>query len=300
MSDLNNRKHRGVLRRYLLLLPVLALGLLSIVGSGGGPGVQPTPIDWWTGAVHGTLYGRFALQNSTEGPPTAACNGSLVPPREEPADWWAGLGSNITGGADAVGYTVWSNERPGCSRAMQTIYRSVMMFDISGLYQAAPTNTQLAGLLASAEIEFNVVEQPSINPLGWSCYPYTGGVGQLSTLRPGATVTPGLTNVGGQPGSIGHDGVIAAFPQPGTPLGDLWNITGPGTRGRVTATDTGPGIHAFRVDVKDVLQGAINNNRQQLGFMVQSVGETEIPLTSDVQFACRTFVQPHRLHVTHW
>ncbi len=80
MSDLNNRKHRGVLRRYLLLLPVLALGLLSIVGSGGGPGVQPTPIDWWTGAVHGTLYGRFALQNSTEGPPTAACNGSLVPP----------------------------------------------------------------------------------------------------------------------------------------------------------------------------------------------------------------------------
>ena len=27
MSDLNNRKHRGVLRRYLLLLPVLALGL---------------------------------------------------------------------------------------------------------------------------------------------------------------------------------------------------------------------------------------------------------------------------------
>ncbi len=277
--------------------PVIGLFLLLSACGGSAP---PTPIDWWTGAGHGSLYGRFALQNSTEGAPTAACNGTATPVNEDPTAWWAGLGANITGGSDVVGYAVWSNEKPGCSRAMGTIYRSVMMFDLATLLQAAPTPAQLAGLILTAELEFSVIEQPSINPLNWTCNSYTGGVGNLSTLRPGATVTAGLNLVGGLPGSGGHAGVMAAFPQPGTPLGDLFNITGPGVRGRVTTSDTGPGIHAFRVDVKDVLLGAINNSLAQLGFMVQSVGETEIPLTTDVQFVCRTFVQPHRLHVTHY
>lgn len=271
---------------------------LAISGCGGGS--PPTPVEWWTGAVHGTLYGRFALQNATEGPPTAACDGPRTPPLDEPADWWAALGTNITGGSDAVGYTVWSNEKPGCSRAMQTVYRSVMMTDISSLYSVAATSTDLAGLINTAHFEFNVIEQPATNPLGWTCNSYTGGIGQLSTLRPGATVAAGLTNVGQVPGNNVRDNVINAFPQPGTPLSDLNNITGPGTRGRVTATDTGPSVHSFSVDVKDVLLGAINNNRQSLGFTIQSVGEMEIPLTSDVQFDCRTFVQPVRLRVSHW
>jgi hypothetical protein len=278
----------AALRNYLL--PV---GLCVMLSACKTP---PKAIDWWTGAVHGSLYARWALQNSTEGPPTAACDAPATPVNEEPADWWNGVDPNIRGGSDVVGYAVWSNEAPGCSRAMQTAYRSVMMFDLTTLYQAAANNTDLAGLIASAELEFNVIEQPATNPLNWPCAPYMGAVGQLSTLRPGATVTAGLTRVGNLPGMVG----AAAFPQPGTPLSDLWNITGPGTRGRVTTTDTGPITHFFRVDVKDVLLGAINNNRQELGFTIQSVGETPISLTSDVQFVCRTWVQPLRLHVTHY
>lgn len=271
---------------------------LALSACNGSP--PPTPIEWWTGAVHGTLFGRFAIQNSTEGPPTSACDPTPTPVNEAPEDWWASLGQNITSGSDVVGYTVWSNESPGCSRAMQTVYRSVMEVDISGLYAAAPTTTELSNNIATAELVFNVIEQPAINPANWPCNSYTGSLEQLSTLRPGATVTSGLTRIGGLAGSTAPADVIAAFPQPALALADLSRSTGPGTVGRVTASTSGPGIHVFRVDIKDVLRDAISVNRQSLGFMIQSYGETAIGLTSDVQFACRTFVQPLQLSVKHW
>jgi hypothetical protein len=279
---------------------------LALSACNGSP--PPTPIEWWNGVNHATLFGRFAIQNSTEGPPTAACDGQPTPVNESPEDWWVSLGPNVTGGVlftdpqaiDVVGYTVWSNEAPGCSRAMQTVYRSVMEVDISGLYAAAPTPADLSNNIATAELMFNVIERPAINPANWPCNSYTGSLETLSTLRPGATVTQGFTRVGGLAGTTAPADLIAAFPQRALVLADLSRSTGPGTVGRVTASTTGPGSHVFRVDIKDVLRDAISVNRQSLGFMIESFGETAIGLTSDVQFACRTFIQPVQLNVKHW
>lgn len=263
-------------------------------------GCGSQPVEWWTGAVHGTLYGGFGLENSTEGSPTSACDPPPTPPQEDPVAWWASLGTNITGGTDAVGTTVWSNTLPNCSRALQRVFHSVFQYDLSSLYAKANSPSALAGLIASADIMVNVaVTEPTINPASWPCSTYLGGLGQLSTLRPGFTVTAGLTNVGNLAGAISP--ANPGFPQTGTLLApDLFNITGPGTRGRVVAADTGPGIHVLTVDVKDVLLGAINTNQQSLAFTITSIADNAISLNSDVQFRCRTFVQPQRLSVKHY
>jgi hypothetical protein len=257
------------------------------------------PIEWWTGAVHGTLYGAFGVTNSSEGPPTSACNGTPTPAQEDPAAWWASLGTNITGGADAVGTTMWSNELAGCSRALQRIFHSVFVYDLTNLYTKASSPSALAGLIASADIMFNVaLSEPAINPLGWPCNGYIGGLGQISTLRPGFTVTAGLTNVGNLAGAV--DPTNPTFPQTGTGLVDLNNISGPGTRGRSVTSDSGPNMRIVTVDVKDVLLGAINTNQQSLAFTIASVNDIAITPSSDVQFRCRTFVQPQRLSVKHY
>lgn len=280
----------------------LVLGSVACGGSGGTPNNPPLkPLEWWTGLRHGTYWGIWGAQISSEGPPTNACDGPQTPTPQDTPTWWSSVNPNITGGSDAVGYTFWSDTRPGCSRALQRIFRSVMVADLSSLYAKDLPDSKVRDRIASATLEFYVIPQPATNPENWPCFPYMGAAGGVSMLRPGATVAAGLNRVGGTgAGPGGHDETIQGFPASGTPLVDLSPMVGPGTRGRATATDPGPGVHLVTVDVKDLVMGALFNNRQEIGFTVASIGERDITPPTDVQFDCRGWLQPLQLSVKYW
>src|SRR5688572_16477742 len=80
---------------------VLAAGFYSLVASGGGGGGGSTtqPQTWWTGFNHATLWGAFAVSNTSAPAPATACT-SNTPPRPDPPIWWAAQNPNITGGSD--------------------------------------------------------------------------------------------------------------------------------------------------------------------------------------------------------
>jgi hypothetical protein len=303
---------RAARRENMREKPIVALAallVLALAACNGGQGGGITLSQWWNGVSHGTVWGDWALQNSSEGPPTSACNGALQPPRVEPAAWWASVNPNITGGSDSVAYTVWSNTRPGCSRALQTVYRSEMVVDLSSFYaHAAESTTPLGARINQAFLTFNVIPvAPPSNPLGWACDPYLGAVGVVSVLKRNAVITQGPSQLplgsgliqASPSGPFDAATVMTAFPAAGDTAADLSVITGPGSydSGKLVITDTGPGIHAVKIDVSKWVIGAVNLNMQSIGFTVAGLREGEILLSQDVQFECRTWVQPTQLNV---
>jgi hypothetical protein len=78
MSNTNNRGCREIFRRYLLLAPVLALGLLSIVGTGGGGGEETTPTYTIGGTVSGLAGSGLVLQNNGGDNRSITANGSFT------------------------------------------------------------------------------------------------------------------------------------------------------------------------------------------------------------------------------
>lgn len=307
-------KARSLLRPSLVA-GVVAVGLYSLLASNGtNPPV--TPQTWWTGFSHSTVWGAFAVPNTSAPAPSTACT-SNTPPRVEPADWWAAQAANITDHADVVGTTLWSSTDLSCPRAMQTVYRSVLVADLSNFYTRFPSGTtQVGNRISNATLQFNAIGSgfgvPVVNPLGFPCDPFVGGVGKVSVLQRNAVVTQGTSTIAVDPslragliqasptGPFTGPGVLGAFPAPGDLAADLTLIGGAGTfaNGSLVIADTGPGIHNVKIDVTKWVRGAANLNMPFIGFTIASINEPTITVTTPVQFDCRNWIEPIDLNVT--
>jgi len=307
-------KARSLLRP-LLVGSVVAAGLYSLLAS-NGTNPTTTPQTWFTGFSHSTVWGAFAVPNTSAPPPQTGCT-SNTPPRVEPADFWAAQATNITDHSDVVGTTLWSSTDLSCPRALETNYRSVLVADLSNFYTKFPTGTTGVGnRISNATLQFNVIGSgfgiPVLNPLGFPCDPFIGGVGKVSVLQRNAVVTQNPTTVpvdttlragliqATPAGPLTGPGVMGAFPAPGDVAADLTLIGAAGTfaNGSLVIVDTGPGIHNVKIDVTKWVRGAANLSMPFIGFTIASINETTITVTTPVQFDCRNWIEPIDLNVT--
>jgi hypothetical protein len=283
-----------------------------------GTNPTTTPQTWFTGFSHSTVWGAFAVPNTSAPPPMTGCT-SNTPPRIEPADFWAAQKANITDHSDVVGTTLWSSTDLSCPRALETNYRSVLVADLSNFYTKFPTGTTGVGnRISNATLQFNVIGSsfgiPVLNPLGFPCDPFIGGVGKVSVLQRNAVVTTGANTapvpvdtslkaglIQASPnGPLTGPGVMGAFPAPGDLAADLTLIGAAGTfaNGSLVIADTGPGIHNVKIDVTKWVRGAANLSMPFIGFTIASINETAIAVTTPVQFDCRNWIEPIDLNVT--
>lgn len=296
--------------RALLVGGVLAAGLYSLIGSGGNS--PPTPQTWWTGFSHSTVWAAFAVTNNSAPLPTTNCT-PMGPPRIDPPAFWAAQAANIIDHADAVGTTLWSSTDLTCPRAMQHVYRSAMVADLSAFYGKFPSGaTQVGNNISKATLQFNTIVMTSnTNPLNFPCAPFLGGVGKVNVLKRNAIVTQGTTTIpvdtslragliqASPNGPVTGANTMTAFPTVGDEVADLTLITAAGTfgNGSVVIVDTGPGIHNVKIDVTNWVRGATNLNLPIIGFSIASINESEITVTTPVQFACRNWIEPIDLNV---
>ena len=303
--------------RISFVLGVVAVGIYSLLASGGG-GTNP-PRTWFTGLHHSTVWGAFAVPNTTAPAPVNNCQ-SNTPPRIEPQDWWNAQLPTITDHTDAVGTTIWSSTDLTCPRALQTLYRSVLVADLSNFYTQLPAGTtQVGNRISKATLEFNVIPMTPTNPLNFPCDPAMGSAGMVNVLQRNAVVTQGSTNVpvgtglqagliqaSPSPGPFDGPHVIASFPVVGDMAANLGLVTGPGTfaNGSLVIVQTGApfvptgaNIYDVKIDVLKWVRGAANLNMPSIGFSVAGINEATITVSSVVQFACRTWVEPIQLNV---
>ena len=271
-----------------------------------------TPQTWFTGLSHSTVWGSFAVLNTGATQPTSTCQAN-TPPKVDPPLWWSTQPPAITNISDAIGTTIWSSTDLSCPRAMQTLYRSEMIADLTNLYSKLQGTTQPGGLISKAVLEFNVVNMTPTNPLNFPCDPYIGAAGMVNVLRRNPVVTQGASQLpigtslhagliqATSSGLLDGPNTIAAFPAAGDMAANLGLVTGPGTfaNGTLIITDTGPGIHNVKIDVSRWVIGAVNLNMQSIGFSVAGINEATINPTTAVQFDCRSWVEPIQLNVQH-
>jgi hypothetical protein len=303
-----NSGTRGSLR-IVLVGVVLATGLYSLLGSGS---TNTTPQTWWTGFSHSTVWAGFAVTNNSAPLPTTVCT-SNTPPRIDPPAFWAAQAPNIIDHADAVGTTLWSSTDLTCPRAMQHVYRSALVADLSSFYGKFPSGaTQVGNNISKATLQFNAIVMTSnTNPLNFPCDPFIGGVGKVNVLKRNAVVTQGPATIpvdtslhagliqASPNGPVTGQNTLTAFPTLGDQVAELTLIGGAGTfgNGAVVIVDTGPGIHNVKIDVTNWVRGAANLNLPMIGFSIASMNEAEITVTTPVQFACRSWIEPIDLNV---
>jgi len=309
-------KSRSLLRP-LFVAGVVAAGVYSLLAS-NGTNPPAAPQTWFTGFSHSTVWGAFAVTNTSAPLPSTTCT-SNTPPRVEPADFWAAQAANITDHSDVVGTTLWSSTDLSCPRALETNYRSVLVADLSNFYTRFPSGTTGVGnRISNATLQFNVIGSgfgvPVLNPLGFPCDPFIGGVGKVSVLQRNAVVTTGPNTapvpvdttlraglIQASPnGPVTGVGVMGAFPAPGDLAADLTLIGAAGTfaNGSLVIADTGPGIHNVKINVTNWVRGATNLSLPLIGFTIASINETPITVTTPVQFDCRNWIEPIDLNVT--
>ena len=310
-------KSRSLLRP-LLVAGVVAAGVYSLLASNGTNPTGGTPQTWFTGFSHSTVWGAFAVTNTSAPPPMSGCT-SNTPPRVEPADFWAAQAANITDHSDLVGTTLWSSTDLSCPRALETVYRSVLVADLSNFYTKFQSGTTGVGnRITNATLQFNVIGSghgvPVVNPGGFPCATFIGGVGKVSVLQRNAVVTTGVNSspvpvdttlraglIQASPnGPLTGAGVLGAFPAPGDLAADLTLINAAGTfaNGSLVIADTGPDIHNVKIDVTRWVRGAANLNMPFIGFTIAGINEVPISLTTPVQFDCRNWIEPIDLNVT--
>ena len=298
--------------RTSTVVGVLAAGFYSLVASGGGGVGTPTQSQmWWTGFNHSTVWGGFAVTNTSAPAPATGCT-SNTPPRPDPPIWWAAQNPNVTGGSDAVGTTLWSSTDLTCPRAMEFVWRSVLVADLSGFYAKFPGGTaQMGNRISKATLDFNVIPMTAVNPLGFPCDPFMGSAGLVNVLPRNAVITQGPTmtmavdtqlrglNQASPAGAVTGPNTIAAFPAVGDVVANLGQISGQGTfaNGSVVVMDTGPNVHNVKIDVKNWVRGAANLSLSTIAFSVAGINERAIPVTTPVQFDCRSWLQPIQLSV---
>ena len=195
---------------------------------------------------------------------------------------------------------------------METLYRSVLVADLSSFYTRFPTGTtQVGNRLTKATLDFNVVAMTPANPLNFPCDPFIGGAGLVNILQRNPFVTQGATQIpidtgihagliqASPTGPFNGPGIISAFPVVGDMAANLGAVTAVGTfaNGSLVIMDTGPGIHNVKIDVLKWVRGAANLNMQTIGFSVAGINEATITVTTPVQFDCRSWVQPIQLNV---
>jgi hypothetical protein len=309
---MKSRSHSAT--RVVLVTGVLAAGFYSLLASTGGGGGGPTAQQWWTGLSHSTVWGGFAVPNTSAPPPATNCFAN-TPPRVDPPAFWAAQPANITDHADAVGTTVWSSTDLTCPRAMEQVYRSVLVADLSDFYTKFPSGTaQVGNRISKATLQFNAIVMTSnTNPLGFPCDPFIGAVGKVNILhnaviQTGANSNPvpvdtalqaGLIQASPPAGPFNGPTVLTAFPTPGDQAADLTLIGAAGTfaNGSLVINDTGPGMHNVKIDVLKWVRGATNLNLPLIGFSIAGINEATITVTTPVQFACRNWIEPIELRV---
>jgi len=299
--------------RLVLASGVLVAGLYSLLASNTTGGSPTTPQQWWTGFSHSTVWGAFAVPNTSAPPPAQNCS-SNTPPRVDPPAFWAAQAPNITDHSDAVGTTLWSSTDLTCPRAMEQVYRSVLVADLSDFYTKFPSGTsQVGNRISKATLQFNTIVMTSnSNPLGFPCDPFIGAVGKVNVLQrndviqTGANSTPvdttlraGLVQASPSAGPFDGPTTLTAFPTRGDEAADLTLIGAAGNfaNGSLVIADTGPGIHNVKIDVTKWVRGATNLNLPLLGFSIAGINEATITVTTPVQFACRNWIEPIELRV---
>jgi hypothetical protein len=193
---------------------------------------------------------------------------------------------------------------------METLYRSVMVADLSNFYTKFPSGTtQVGNHISRATLTFNVVPMTPANPLNFPCDPYIGSAGIVNVLQRDPFVTQSTTQVpidtslhsgliqASPTAGFNGPSIIASFPAVGDPAANLGAVTAAGTfaNGSLVIVDTGPRIHNVKVDVTKWVRGATNLNMQQIGFSVAGINEATITVTTPVQFDCRSWVHPLQL-----
>jgi hypothetical protein len=294
-------------------MAVLAAGFYSLVASGGtgGGGGTTQPQMWWTGFNHATVWAGFAVTNTSAPPPRTGCT-SNTPPRPDPPIWWGTQNPNTTGGADAVGTTLWSSTDLTCPRAMEFVWRSVMVADLSDFYTKFPSGTaDMGNRISKATLDFNVIPMMPVNPLSFPCDPFMGSAGLVNVLPRNAVIVQGSTQTlpvdtqlrgliqASPAGAVTGPNTLTAFPTQGDMVANLGLIAAQGTfaNGTVVVMDTGPGIHNVKVDVKNWVRGAANLSLGTIAFSVAGINEAPIAVNTPVQFDCRSWVQPIQLSV---
>ena len=265
MSEFNSHKQQGIFHRYLLLLPVFALGVLSVVGSGGGPVIQLNTT--MVGLSVGTLVKTSGIIDVTNN-----CN-PATPPAPNIQAWWNGMPpTNRT--FPFVGFELWRNSTDGCTTSRVDVYRALVTFNMASV-------SNLKGLVNKAELIVSTRALPAgVTAGNTSCVAFTGGAGTLERFGPAvAGNLPPVSGAGvltqlqpADPFPVGN--VVFTFPRP-------WasgNV--PGAANPTTTLASGTGGATFTVDVTNQVTAALNGGFAGMSWMLTSAFEG--PLTGPV------------------
>jgi hypothetical protein len=298
-------------RTFLALLSIPGLSTLL-----GCPAGSVSSQQWFTGFSHSTVWGAFATTTNYGSPPNTVCF-TDTPHRVEPGEFWNAQSTAITNHSDEVGTTFWSSTDLSCPRAMQYVYRSILVADLSGFYPKFPNGTaQVGNRISKATLQFNVIPMTTNTiTTDFPCDPFIGGAGKVNVVQRNAVVYAAGTvtavntswHVGliqaaptGGPNSQPPTGpnTLAAMPQLGDEVADLTRVQAAGTfnNGSLVVTSTGPGIHAVSIDVTKWVRGATNLNLPFIGFSIGSLFEAPfLTISQPIQRDCRDWIEPTQL-----
>jgi hypothetical protein len=303
-------------RTFLALLSVV--GLCTLLGCPPGGGTGGNPQQWFTGFSHSTVWGAFATTTNYGSVPSTSCF-TDTPHRVEPAEFWNGQPVAITNHSDAVGTVFWSSTIQTCPRAMQYVYRSILIADLSTFYPKFPAGTaQVGNRISKATLQFNVIPMTTNTiTTDFPCDPFIGAAAKVNVVQRNAVVyTAGqLTAVNtswhagliqasptGGPNSQPPTGpnTLAAMPLLGDEVADLSQVHAAGTfnNGALAVTTNGPNIQAVTIDVTKWVRGATNLTLPFIAFSIGGMFENSfLTISQPIQRECRDWIEPTQLHI---
>lgn len=267
-----------------LLLALAATGLAACTG------IQPVV----TSVTPQTL-GTVAMTTGQIDPAPACASPAPTPSAPpEVSAWWNGIDPGTRARNVATGFELWSNTNPGCRTVRTDAFRGQVVYGLGPVAALSTPNSPIASRITSATLRLTLkAGNVARSATGATCPAFTGGVGGVAMLRPGTTVLTGfqkltpptrLTDV--PPNAV----QLESFATEVNPL------PVPGTRGRATLSTTGTGEVIVVLDIRDMLQGALNRGDATFGILTFSTVESAIT-THGGQLDCKTLVEPGPLTV---
>ena len=208
----------------------------------------------------------------------------------DPYTWWLSLpASQIprAGLHGLVGFEVLVDARGSVSKFRKDLYRVGFSYDLS-------QQQGLKGLVTKAELTFSSAALPSGVNATSLCQPLAGGAGDLVVLTPSSSLplaSQGMAYIGASAAAFPAGTKLFSIPQP---LSLASNSFAPG----VTYAPS-QGLAAFRVDVTNLVNAAINRGATQLAFMISGSDETVPAAFISSAQDCKTAYQVNELVITH-
>ena len=148
--------------------------------------------------------------------------------------------------------------------------------------------------MTKAELTFSSAALPSGVNATSLCQPLAGGAGDLVVLTPSSSLplaSQGMAYIGASAAAFPAGTKLFSIPQP---LSLASNSFAPG----VTYAPS-QGLAAFRVDVTNLVNAAINRGATQLAFMISGSDETVPAAFISSAQDCKTAYQVNELVITH-